>query len=182
MSTVVASRYAGALVDILLSPQAKIAPDAALTQLRTVRAMQSESNELRKVLASPAVGAAKKRAVIAQFAALVPLSPIIRNFLYVLIDHRRIAMLPEVISAVESQMDERTGVARAYITSARPLDESQQAAVQAALAKVTGKQVLGQYAVDESLIGGVVAKIGSRIYDGSVRGQLDSLRDRLVRS
>ena len=79
-------------------------------------------------------------------------------------------MLPEVVSSIESQLDERRGIARAQITSARPLDAEQQAMVQAALAKMTGKQVLGQYSVDESLLGGVTARVGSRVYDGSVRG------------
>jgi F-type H+-transporting ATPase subunit delta len=182
MSLAVASRYARALVDILMAPAPALTPDLALAQLRLFQSLQQDSVDLRNILTSPAVGAARKKAVVERLAPMVSLSGLIKNFLFVLIDHRRIAMLPEVVASIESQLDERMGIARAQITSARPLDAEQQAQVQAALAKLTGKQVLGQYAVDESLLGGVTARVGSRVYDGSVRGQLDSLRARLVRS
>lgn len=182
MSIAVASRYARALVDILMSPAPAVTPDLALAQLRLFQSLQQDSADLRNILSSPAVGAARKKAVVERLAPMVSLSGLIKNFIFVLIDHRRIAMLPEVVASIESQLDERMGIARAQITSARPLDAEQQAQVQAALAKLTGKQVLGQYAVDESLLGGVTARVGSRVYDGSVRGQLDSLRARLVRS
>jgi len=182
MSIAVASRYARALVDILMGSSPVLTPDLALAQLRVFQSMQQDSVELRNVLNSPAVGAAKKKAVIERLAPMVSLSGLIKNFLFVLIDHRRIAMLPEVVTSIESQLDERMGIARAQITSARPLDAGQQAMVQAALAKMTGKQVLGQFRVDEALLGGVSARVGSRVYDGSVRGQLDSLRARLVRT
>ena len=182
MSLAVASRYARALVDILLSPVPAVGPDQALAQLRLFQSLQQDSADLRNVLASPAVGAARKRAVVERLAPLAGLSVLVKNFLFVLIDHRRIAMLPEVVASIASQLDERRGIARARVTSARPLDAEQQAQVEAALARLTGKQVHGEYAVDESLLGGITARVGSRVYDGSVRGQLDSLRARLVRS
>jgi len=182
MSLAVASSYARALVDILMGESPGLTPDLALAQLRVFQSMQQDSVELRNVLNSPAVGAARKKAVVERFARMVSLSGLIKVFLFVLIDHRRIAMLPMVVSLIEARLDERMGIVRAQITSARPLDAEQQAMVQAALAKMTGKQVLGQFAVDEALLGGVSARVGSRVYDGSVRGQLDSLRARLVRT
>jgi len=145
MSLAVASRYARALVDILMSPAPGLTPDLALAQLRLFHSLQQDSTDLRNILTSPAVGAARKKAVVERLAPMVSLSSLIKNFIFVLIDHRRIAMLPEVIGSIESQLDERMGIARAQITSARPLDAEQQAQVQAALAKLTGKQVLGQY-------------------------------------
>jgi F-type H+-transporting ATPase subunit delta len=182
MSLAVASRYARALVDILLGPDPELGPDQALAQLRLFEALQKESADLRHVLASPAVGAARKKAVVERLAAQAGLSVLVKNVLFVLIDHRRIAMLPDVVVSIAAQLDERRGIARARVTSARPLDAEQQAQVETALARLTGKQVHGEYAVDESLLGGITARVGSRVYDGSVRGQLDSLRARLVRS
>ena len=102
--------------------------------------------------------------------------------MYVLIDHRRTAMLGEILTSLESQLDERRGIIRAQVQSSRPLDEAQRQQIEAALGRATGKQVFGQYKVDEALIGGLVARVGSRVYDGSVRGQLQAMRVRLVRS
>jgi F-type H+-transporting ATPase subunit delta len=182
MSLAVASRYARALVDILFSPGSTLPADLAMAQLRIFEAMIEESVELRNVLISPSVSPARKRAVVGRFAQQVPFSTTIRNFLYVLIDHRRTALLPAILASIEAQMDERSGIVRAQIKSARPLDETQRGSVEASLARLTGKKIRGQYSVDDSLIGGVTAKVGSRVYDGSVAGQLAALRSRLVRS
>jgi F-type H+-transporting ATPase subunit delta len=121
----------------------------------------------------------RKRAVVERLAGLLKLSPIIRNFLFVLIDHRRIGSLSEVLHSFELIMDERLGFARAEVSSARELTEAQRAALNAQLTQLTGKKVRMRFAVDESLIGGAVARIGSTVYDGSVRGQLQTLERRL---
>jgi len=95
------------------------------------------------------------------------------------VDHRRIATLTEILHSFELIMDERLGFARAEISSARELTEAQRAALSAQLAQLTGKRIRMRFAVDESLIGGAVARIGSTVYDGSVRGQLQTLERRL---
>lgn len=179
MSLAIASRFARALADILNTPEAA---DDAVAKLRAFQAMQNSSPELKNILTSPAVPARKKRAAVARFAETLGFSPVLRNFLYVLIDHRRTAMLGEILASLEAQIDERRGIVRAEVQSARPLDAGQRQAVESALGKATGKQVFGRYAVDEALIGGLVARVGSRVYDGSVRGQLQAMRNRLVRS
>lgn len=180
MPLAVASRYAKAFVDLLFEGKAEPAPEAAVDQLRRFEESYSISAELRNILLSPAVTPARKRAVVARLGADLDLAKTVRNFLYVLIDRRRIGVLKEVRAAVETEIDRRRGVVRADIASARKLEEAQRAVMQAKLSELSGKQVIGRFRVDPDLLGGAVARIGSRIYDGSVRGQLETLRRRLA--
>lgn len=179
MSVAIASRFARALADILVSNDAA---NDAVVKLRAFEELQQSSPDLKNILISPAVSGRKKKAAVARFAEQIGFSPLLKNFMYVLIDHRRTAMLGEILTSLESQLDERRGIVRAQVESSRPLDEAQRQQIEAALGRATGKQVFGQYKVDEALIGGLVARVGSRVYDGSVRGQLQAMRVRLVRS
>jgi F-type H+-transporting ATPase subunit delta len=174
----VATRYAKALADVTTSA-AGLQPDAALTQLRAFEGALAASHELQNALTTPAVPASRKRAVVARIADILKLSLIARNFLFVLIDHRRIALLGEILHSFELIVDERLGYARAEISSPRELKEAQRAAINAQLERLTGKRIRMRFAVDPALIGGVVARIGSTVYDGSVRGQLQTLGRRL---
>ncbi len=180
MPQAVATRYARALVEAVLNPAASLAPKQAAEELDSFQQMLTGASELRNVLLSPAVPAARKRAVVGKFAEMMPLSRIVRNFLYILIDRRRITILNEVVEAYKVILDERLGVVRADVKSARPLSGQQQSELQAELSQISGKQVRCTYVVDEDLLGGVVAKIGSTVYDGSVRAQLNALKQRLV--
>jgi F-type H+-transporting ATPase subunit delta len=175
MPHALASRYANALADTVMSPGSGVDPRQTASELRMFEESVQGTSQLRNVLMSPAVPTARKRAVIARMTEASGFSRIVRNFLYVLIDRRRTDLLGEVAEAFETAIDERLGFVRAKVTSAAPLSERQQA-----LSQVAGKQVRCDFTVDPSLIGGVVARIGSTVYDGSVRSQLDSLRERLV--
>jgi F-type H+-transporting ATPase subunit delta len=175
----VATRYANALADVVSPGTSAIRPEAALEELRGFESAFKESVELQNALISPAVPVGRKRAVVGRLGDLLKISPIVRNFLYVLIDHRRIGSLTDILHSFELIMDERLGFARAEISSARELTDVQRAALSAQLAQLTGKQIRMRFAVDESLIGGAVARIGSTVYDGSVRGQLQTLGRRL---
>ena len=97
-----------------------------------------------------------------------------------LIDHRRIGQISAIREAFEAAIDQRTGFVKADVTSAQALTGPQRGALEAELIKLTGKRVRMQFATDETLIGGVLARIGSTVYDGSVRGQLDALKRRLA--
>jgi len=174
----VATRYAKALADVTTSA-AGLQPDVALNQLRAFEAALAASHELQNALNTPAVPASRKRVVVARIAGILKLSLIARNFLFVLIDHRRIALLGEILHSFELIVDERLGFARAEISSPRELTESQRGAINARLERLTGKRIRMRFAVDPALIGGVVARIGSTVYDGSVRGQLQTLGRRL---
>ena len=114
-----------------------------------------------------------------RIAGILNLSRITRNFLFVLVDHRRVASLPEIIHTFELLVDERLGFARAEVSSPAEMSEEQRAALNAQLDRITGKRIRMRFAIDEALIGGVVARIGSTVYDGSVRGQLETLERRL---
>ncbi|MCU1232349.1 MAG: synthase delta subunit [Candidatus Solibacter sp.] len=175
----VATRYAKALADVVSPAASAIRPENALAELRAFEGVLSESVELKNALTSPAVPVARKRAVVGRIGDQLGVSRIVRNFLFVLIDHRRIASLTEILHSFESVIDERLGFARADVSSARELSEAQRTALNAQLTQLTGKQIRTRFAVDEALIGGIVARIGSTVYDGSVRGQLQTLGRRL---
>jgi len=96
------------------------------------------------------------------------------------VDQRRAGMLPEIEQAFSALLDARQGIAQASVTSAAELTAKERAEMDAALAKLTGKKVQAQFKTDPALIGGAVVRIGSTIYDGSVRAQLDRLRARMI--
>ena len=180
MPEAVSYRYARALADAVLDPRSGMTAEKAKSELRSIDELVQSSHELQNALLSPAVTPPRKRAVIARFAAELALTKIVRNFLYVLIDRRRIGLLHDIREAFEAEIDERSGIVRAQVTSAAPLSDPERAQMQTTLSQLTGKQVRAEFSTDQDLIGGVVAKIGSTIYDGSVRGQLELLRTRLV--
>jgi F-type H+-transporting ATPase subunit delta len=177
--TAVAKRYADALADVVTAQGSALRPEDAVAELRSFESALEGSAELRTALVSPAVPAGRKKAVVGRIAEALALSRVTRNFLFVLVDHRRIASLREILHLFELTIDERLGFARAEITSAGELTESQRTALDAELRKLTGSRVRMRFTVDPSLIGGVTAKIGSTVYDGSVRGHLQSLARRL---
>ena len=174
-SSTIVDRYASALADVVTSPTSSLSPADALAQLRDFDALVQESKELRTALESPAISPSRKRAVIAKFVQVLGASGIVRNFLFVLSDKRRLAALHEIVEAFDLQLDARLGFVRAQVTSAQELDQTQIDALTQRLAGLTGKQIRMKFQVDPLLLGGVVARVGSTVYDGSVRGRLDSL-------
>jgi F-type H+-transporting ATPase subunit delta len=179
-TSALATRYANALADVVTAPGASVRAEDALAELRSFEAALRSSAELHNALTSPAVPTGRKRAVVGRIADLLKLSRIARNFLLVLIDHRRIAVLEGILDSFEMVADARLGFARADVASARDLTEAQRTALHAQLERMTGKRIRMRFSVDGALIGGVVARVGSTVYDGSVRGQLDSLGRRLA--
>jgi F-type H+-transporting ATPase subunit delta len=180
MASAVANRYAHALVDIVMASGSPLKPEDALTQLRAVEGLIQESPELRIALATPAIQNSRKRAVMADLLARIGGSPLIRNFVYVVIDHRRIGIISEIREAFELQLDERLGYVRAEVSSAVPLNAPQSAGLESELSKLTGKRMRLRFDVDPDLLGGVVARIGSTVYDGSIRGELRQLGRKLA--
>lgn len=177
--TAVVTRYANALADVLTSPGSAVRPEDALAQLRAFEAVVNQSGELHNALTTPAVPAGRKRAVVARIGGLLNISQVARNFLYVLVDHRRIGGISDIVQSLEAVLDERLGFARADVAAALDLTEAQRASLTAELERISGKRIRARFGVDPSLIGGVVARIGSTVYDGSLRGQLNSLGRRL---
>jgi len=164
---------------VVTAGDSSLRPQDAMTQLRAFESLLSSSPELNNALMTPAVPANRKKAVVGRLADALQLARITRNFLFVLVDRRRIALLSQIIQSLEQIVDERLGFVRAEVSSARQLTDPQRSALDAQLQRLTGKRIRMQFTVDESLIGGVVARIGSTVYDGSLRGQLASLENRL---
>ena len=177
--TAVATRYANALADVITAPKTPARPEAVLAELRGFEAVLRGSPELHNALVTPVVPSSRKRAVVAKIGERIGTSAVTRNFLFVLVDHRRIADFSDILQSLEVVLDERLGFARAEVVAARELTQAQRAALGAELERISGKRIRARYGVDASLIGGVLARIGSTVYDGSVRGQLNSLGRRL---
>lgn len=181
MPSAVALRYARAFAEVIMAPGVEFPPNQAVDQLRAVENLLESSADLRHALGSPAVRIAQKRAVMSRIAEDLNLKLFTRNFLYVLIGHHRIGILADIREAFESEIDQRLGFVRADVASALELDKPQTAAIEAGLTQMTGKQVRAHFRQDPSLLGGVLARIGSTVYDGSIRGQLDNLRRQIAR-
>jgi F-type H+-transporting ATPase subunit delta len=179
MLSALATRYAKALADVVTAPGSRLDPAQVQAQLQQVRDLLHASPELKGVLATPAVPPSRKRSVMAKVLAPLGISPQVRNFVYIVIDHRRIHEFSSMIEAFERLIDERTGVVRADVTSARELNGAQQAALQERLSRLSGRRARLQFSTDPALIAGVVARVGSTVYDGSVRGRLERLRLKL---
>lgn len=178
-SSAVVSRYANALADVVTGASAAVQPADAAAQLRAFADVVAGTQDLRNVLISPTVSLARKNAVISRLAEILGTSRVVRNFLMVLSDHRRLGALSEVASDFEVILDERLGFARAGVRSATALRPEQQEAILRTISELTGKKVKPVYSVDPELLGGVIVNIGSKVYDGSVRGQLVAIGRRL---
>jgi len=180
MASALAYRYARALVDVVLAPGSTIKQEDAIAQLRAAGEMVAQSAELRTALLTPAITPSRKRAVMGKLLEEIGAATVIRNFIYVVIDHRRIGMLDQMREAFELALDERLGFARAEVTSAATLDDQRSARLESELSRLTGKRMRLRFAVDAELLGGATARIGSTLYDGSLRGQLQQLRRELT--
>ncbi len=167
-------------MDVVTNPSAGVDPQAAAAELQEFDTLLSGAPPLRNALLSPAVTPARKRAVVGRLAGAMGTSRTVRNFVMVVVNHRRTEMLPEIRQAFQTLLDERLGLVEAAVSSARELTPEQREAVAGRLSRLTGRKVRCRFAVEDGLIGGLTARIGSTIYDGSVRGQLARLRRSLV--
>ena len=172
-----AERYAGALVDVALENKQA---DQVKQELAVFAAMVRESPELHAFLANPSIARAAKHSAIEALVARMEASRTLRNYLFVIVDQRRAGMLIEIEQAFSALLDARQGITQATVTSAAELTAAERKEMDAALAKLMGKKVQAQFITDAALIGGAVVRIGSTIYDGSVRAQLDRMRLRMI--
>lgn len=170
-------QYANALSDIAL---AQGAGDPALRQLIDFREAYAESAELRNFLASPAVDRDAKHGVIEKLVARLGASKIIRNFLFVVADHGRMHILPEIVESFQEVIRKRQGISEAEIQTAIELSTAQKAEFAFTLERMTGQRIEATYSLDPTLLGGAVVRIGDAIYDGSVRNRLNVMRSKLT--
>jgi F-type H+-transporting ATPase subunit delta len=154
-------------------------PDKTLRAAQAVTDLVAGSKELRAVWEAPSITAGQKRAVLDAIVARQGISRIVRNFIAVLIDHRRMTFLGPIVKQFELELNQRLGFTEAEIISARELNQADRSVLEARMEKLTGKKVRARYGLDDTGLGGAVVRIGSTIYDGSVRGQLERIRQAL---
>ena len=171
----VASTYARPFADVVLS--ARLDANRAIGGLREISRLLAESSDLRRVWENPAVAADQKRRLLDAIVQQEGIERHVRNLIAVLIDHRRIQFLQRITQQLEKELDSRMGFAEAQITSARELGDTEKHVLESQIEKATGKKVRAQFGLDASLLGGVVVRVGSTIYDGSVKGQLEKIRE-----
>ena len=171
----VASTYARAFADVVFD--AHLDAKRATGGLRRMAALLAESLDLRRVWENPAVPADQKRRLLDAIVQREGIEKPVRNLVAVLIDHRRIQFLARIAEQLEKELDARMGFAEARITSARELGDAEKRALEAQVEKVTGKRVRASFGLDPSLLGGAVVRVGSTIYDGSVKGQLERIKE-----
>lgn len=171
------SRYARAFADVVVGK--KLDPRKVEDEMHAfVRIMESVP-QLQTVWENPSVEPRQKHAVLDQIVNRLGASRMLRNLIAVLIDRRRVAALPEIARQFEIELNERLGLAEAEVTSARELSDPEKRALEARVAAITGKKVRARYGTDPKLLGGAMVKVGSTIYDGSIRGQLEKLKEEL---
>jgi F-type H+-transporting ATPase subunit delta len=173
----IARRYASALADVVIKSGET---ETVKAELKTWDDLINSNINLQKVFSNPAIAHLSKEKVLEDLLAKTKPSRTTANFLRVLLRNSRLANLSEINQTFLKVLEERSGIAAGQVISARPLSESEKSALQAEFAKLTGKQVFFNYQVNENIIGGVITRVGSTIYDNSVRTKLENLRQKLM--
>ena len=172
-----ATRYARALLDVAVKEKANVEQIEA--ELAEFVALFTQYPALERVLLNPAVPVPRKRAAVADILARVQFSPILSKLLTLLTDRDRLVLLPDVLASYRDRLMDYRQVVRAEVTTAAPIDAARVEAIQRGLTKLSGRAVTMSTRIDPSIIGGVVARIGSTVYDGSVTRQLARMKERL---
>ncbi len=176
-SQTVARRYASALADVVIEQREEA---EVQTELAAWEQMFLTNSLLMESFTNPTVAYEQKSKLLNELIARTKVRPTTANFLRVLLKNQRLAELPAVNAKFTQVLDERAGLVTAHVTSARPLDSSLRSGLEDTLAAVTKRRIRVNFNTDESLLGGIVTRIGSTIYDGSVRHQLDRLRQEIA--
>ena len=170
--------YARAFADVVVG--SKLDATRLMQELRDFEALLRASEALRRVLENPSIPGDQKRAVVDAIMAKQGISRQVRNFILVVTEHRRLPLFADILREVDQVLNDRLGIADAEVVSARELGDSERRLLESEIARLTGKRVRARYERDSSLLGGAVVKVGSTIYDGSVKGQLERIREQLV--
>ena len=172
------SRYASAFLDVVTS--AGLDTAAIDRQLNDFLATWEGSRELREFFSNPAIPAAQKVSFLDKLNVRFGLQKELRNLIAVLIDNDRIGGVSDVVTAYRQLMQEKLGIHPAEITTARELESTEREALLAEVGKLAGGRVDATFRQDKSILGGTIVRIGSTVYDGSVRGRLERLREDLA--
>jgi F-type H+-transporting ATPase subunit delta len=173
-----AARYARAFADVVLGE--RIPADQVNAQLNDFLSTLEGSADLRQALFNPALSAEVRVRVIDALAPHLQLAREVRNFLAVLLRHDRMSAIEEIVAEYRAEMDRRQGISEVEVISARRLDDDERLQMEQQVARLAGTRVRARFREDNGLIGGAVVRIGSTIYDGSVRGRLDRMKQELI--
>jgi F-type H+-transporting ATPase subunit delta len=175
-----AARYARAFADVALAD--RLDPKDVEQQLNDFAATFDGSKDLQELLLNPSLPAARRVSILDLVNRKIGCSPLVRNFLAVLISHERLHALNEILPEFRAEMNRRLSISDAEVVTARQLDPQEQSALEKKVAELAGTRVNATFRQDKALIGGAIVRIGSTIYDGSVRGRLERLKERLATS
>jgi len=176
--SVFALQYARALADVVMSDKLDIRE--VERQLKDFLDTFRGSKELREVFANPSIELEEKLKVLDALAPRVGLAKQVRNFLAVLLQNDRMSAVGSIIAEYKNEINLRLHVSEAEIISVRELTADEKSKVEAKAAGLTGLKIHPIYKQDSSLLGGVIVRIGDTVYDGSVRGRLEELREKLL--
>jgi F-type H+-transporting ATPase subunit delta len=171
----IGQRYARALLDIGVE---KGTYEQLGRELERVGQL-FDIEDVRNLFQNPKFDSAVRKTVLADLLAEVAVSPLCRNFLYLLVDRARIGVLPEIVRAYNALADAQASRVRANIKVAQALTDGDLERLRTVLQQGTGQQVIIEQTVEPGIVGGVIANVGGRVYDGSIRTQLETLRTRL---
>jgi len=174
----VLGRYARAYAEVAVKN--KLNPEKTVAEFQQMADVVNSSRELRNVLQNPAVSREQKLKLLDSIIKHIGATRMLRNFLAVLIDHRRIGSIGDLLEQFKRELDRRMGIADAKVSSVRELSSAEKKSLEQELAEITGKTVRATYSQDASLLGGVMVRVGSTIYDGSVHGRLQRMRQELA--
>lgn len=176
MSEALARRYAAAMADVAMEKNTAARTRSDFASF--VEAFYSVA-DLRNFLESPAVDISVKQNVIQTLAGRMKLDPNVSNFIHLIVMHGRTELLREIERTLGEELNARMGIAEAQVTSARALGEKERKQLMTALERRTGKKIEARFSEDASLLGGAVVRVGSTVYDGSVKERLSRMRERL---
>jgi F-type H+-transporting ATPase subunit delta len=174
----IAAPYARAFADVVF--EAHLNANDVDRQLNSFLAAWWESSDLREVFLNPSFPAEQKVAILDKLNARLGMAVELRNFIAVLIQHDRLNSLSEILDEYRKEMNRRLGISEVYVTTARPLDADERQELEQKVAAMTETQVQATYYEDKSLLGGVIVRVGSTVYDGSVKGRLERLKEQLA--
>ena len=173
----VARRYASALADVAIERREEREVQNELDQWAS---MIEANPQLKEALANPTVAYDQKRTVLEELISRTRVRETTASFLRVLLKNQRLSQLREVAARFGHVLDERGGVVAANVTTARPIPEELKNTLHETLTAATGRKVRLSFTTDETIIGGLVAQIGSTIFDGSVQSHLERLSEGLA--
>jgi F-type H+-transporting ATPase subunit delta len=173
-----ATRYARAILDVAVKESADL--EQIDRELTAFGDLVRQYPALQHALLNPAVSAPRKRAAVTEISRQAAQSSIVAKLLALLAERDRLILLPDLVTAYRERLQDYLKIVRAEVTTAAPLADGRAKVIEASLAKATGRGVVLETKVDPAIVGGMVARVGSVVYDGSVTRQLQRLKERLT--